>query len=141
MTTLRKMRKSLRYPAIVLGSYLTAFNPVRAQETQIEQGVNNVRPDDVSSLSVEEIIQNIINALLFIVGIASVIMLIIGGIRYVVSAGDQNAVTGAKNTILYAIVGIIISFLAFALVNFVINRLGGDTNTGTSVFMFMNALA
>jgi len=59
------------------------------------------------------------NVLLFLVGAISVIMLIIGGIRYVVSGGDQAQVTSAKNTILYAIVGIIIAFLAFAAVSFV----------------------
>ena len=63
------------------------------------------------------------NTLLFIVGAVSVIMLIIGGIRYTVSGGDQNAVAGAKNTILYATVGIVVSFLAYAAVNFVIKRL------------------
>lgn len=70
------------------------------------------------------IFSRITSALLFLVGAISVIMLIIGGIRYVVSAGDQNAVTGAKNTILYAIVGIIVSFLAYAAVSFVTNQLG-----------------
>jgi multisubunit Na+/H+ antiporter MnhB subunit len=58
--------------------------------------------------------------LLFIIGAISVIMLIIGGIRYVVSGGDSSAVTSAKNTILYAIVGIIVALLAYALVNFVL---------------------
>ena len=47
-------------------------------------------------------------------------MLIIGGIRYVVSGGDSGAVTSAKNTILYAIVGIVVAILAYALVNFVV---------------------
>lgn len=62
----------------------------------------------------------ITNVLLFIIGAISVIMLIIGGIRYVVSGGDSGAVTSAKNTILYAIIGIIVAILAYALVNFVI---------------------
>ena len=48
-------------------------------------------------------------------------MLVIGGIRYTVSGGDQNAVTAAKNTILYAIVGIIVAILAYAAVNFVVD--------------------
>ena len=69
----------------------------------------------------------ITNVLLFIIGAVSVIMLIIGGIRYTVSGGDSAAVKGAKDTILYAIVGIIVAILAFAVVNFVIgNFAGGD---------------
>lgn len=64
--------------------------------------------------------KTITNVLLFIIGAVSVIMLVIGGIRYTVSAGDTSAVTGAKNTILYAIVGIVVAILAYAVVNFVI---------------------
>lgn len=68
-------------------------------------------------------ITNIINTMLFLIGIISVIMLIIGGLRYVISGGDQTAVQNAKNTILYAIVGLIISLLALAIVQFVTGRL------------------
>lgn len=63
----------------------------------------------------------IANVLLFIIGAIAVIMLIIGGIRYTISQGDQNAVSSAKNTILYAIIGIIVAILAYAIVNFVID--------------------
>lgn len=69
------------------------------------------------------IFQRVVNILLFLVGAISVIMLIIGGIRYIVSAGDQNAVTGAKNTIMYAIVGIIVAVVAYGAVNFVLSQL------------------
>ena len=67
----------------------------------------------------DSIFKKVTNVLLFLVGAISVIMLIIGGIRYVISGGDQAQVTSAKNTILYAIVGIVIAFLAYAAVNFV----------------------
>lgn len=66
------------------------------------------------------IFRTIVNVMLFIIGAIAVIMLIIGGIRYTVSGGDSSAVTSAKNTILYAIVGIIVAILAYAIVNFVI---------------------
>jgi hypothetical protein len=69
------------------------------------------------------IFRRVTNILLFLVGAIAVIMLIIGGIRYIVSAGDQSQVTAAKNTILYAIVGIIVAFLAYAAVNFVTQQL------------------
>lgn len=67
--------------------------------------------------------QTIVNIMLFIVGAVAVIMLIIGGIRYVTSAGDQTRVTGAKDTILYAVVGIVVAVLAYAVVNFVLGAL------------------
>lgn len=68
------------------------------------------------------------NVLLFIIGAVSVIMLIIGGIRYTVSGGDSGAVTSAKNTILYAIVGIVVALLAYALVNFVVGSFIAPTS-------------
>jgi Type IV secretion system pilin len=69
------------------------------------------------------IFQKIVNIMLFIVGAVAVIMLIIGGIRYVTSNGAQDQVTGAKNTIMYAIIGIIVAVLAYAIVNFVVTGL------------------
>lgn len=69
------------------------------------------------------IFANVTNAALFIIGAVSVLMLIYGGIRYTVSGGDTKQVTDAKNTILYAVVGIIVAIMAYAIVNFVIGRL------------------
>jgi len=76
------------------------------------------------------IITTIVNILLFIVGSLSVIMLIFGGLRYVVSAGNATAVTAAKNTILYAIVGLIIAFLAYAAVNFILSTVAPGSGSG-----------
>jgi Type IV secretion system pilin len=63
------------------------------------------------------------NTLIFIVGAVAVIMLIIGGLRYVISNGDPKNVSAAKDTILYAIIGIVVAIISFALVQFVINAL------------------
>lgn len=71
--------------------------------------------------------RQVTNTILYIVGIIAVIMLIIGGIKYVVSGGDSKKVTDAKNTVLYAIIGLVIAFLAFAIVNFVISALPSST--------------
>lgn len=69
------------------------------------------------------IFNRITSILLFVVGAVAVIMLIFGGIRYIVSGGDQANVTAAKNTILYAIIGIIVALLAYAAVKFVTTSL------------------
>jgi hypothetical protein len=76
------------------------------------------------------VISTVTNVLLFVVGALSVIMIIIGGLRYVVSGGNATSVTAAKNTILYALVGLIISFLAFAAVNFVLLNLAPGEGSG-----------
>ena len=77
------------------------------------------------------------NVMLFLVGAISVIMIIIGGLRYVISGGNSGNVTAAKNTILYAVVGLIISIMAYAIINFVISSFapgaGGGASGGTNV--------
>jgi hypothetical protein len=67
----------------------------------------------------EKFVSNLTNTLLFIVGILAVLGIIIGGIYYVTSAGESSNVTKAKNTILYSVIGLIVSVLAFAIVRFV----------------------
>ena len=75
------------------------------------------------------VFQTISDVLLFIIGAVSVIMLIIGGIRYTVSQGDSSAVTSAKNTILYAIIGLVVAILAYAAVHFVIGNFASKNTT------------
>lgn len=75
-----------------------------------------------SNTSVGDIIKNIVNILLFIIGAVSVIMIVIGGLKYVVSNGDSSAVKGAKDTILYAVIGLVVALLAYAVVNWVIQQ-------------------
>ncbi|HRJ06793.1 MAG TPA: hypothetical protein PK096_01450 [Candidatus Saccharibacteria bacterium] len=79
------------------------------------------------------IFRTITNVLLFVLGAISVIMIIIGGLRYVISGGNSTAVTAAKNTILYAIVGVIVALLAYAIINFVLDSFTGGTSNGTNV--------
>lgn len=67
------------------------------------------------------LIGKIINTLLFVVGALSVVMIIVGGIFYATSAGDAGRVARGKNTVMYAVVGLVVSFLAYAIVNWVFN--------------------
>lgn len=71
---------------------------------------------------IKGIINTVVDILSIIVGAVSVIMIIIGGLRYITSAGDSSNVQAAKNTILYAIVGLVIVIFAQAIVAFVVNR-------------------
>ena len=79
--------------------------------------------DAVDDSCSDGIVTKGINTALFVIGALAVIMLIYGGIRYTISAGDSKQVEAAKNTILYAIIGIIIALLAGAIVNFVLTNL------------------
>jgi len=86
--------------------------------------------DGESALS--GIITSIVDILSIVVGALSVIMIIVGGLRYVTSGGDSSGVASAKNTIIYAIVGLVIVLFAQVIVGFVIERAeNADTGGGT----------
>jgi hypothetical protein len=70
------------------------------------------------------IVTNIINVVIFAVGMVSVIMIIIGGLRYTLSGGDSAGIRSAKDTIIYAIVGLAVAILAYIIVQFIIGRVG-----------------
>lgn len=72
---------------------------------------------------VATIIKTAIDILSIIVGLIAVIMVIVGGFRYVISGGDSSNVNSAKNTIIYALVGLAVAALAQALVHFVLAKI------------------
>lgn len=112
-------------PLVALGVSVFGADVTSATDLTLSGGAQASKGEQVAESLFDPggVFQTVANILLFLIGAISVIMLIIGGIRYVVSGGDQAAVTSAKNTILYAIVGIVVAFLAFAAVDFVINSL------------------
>jgi len=121
--------QNISYEAGVL-FLLVAANPLSAfAQSDIRSGVDSADTGGFADSlfgtdDTDGVFQNIVNALLFLIGAIAVVMLIIGGFRYVVSAGDSNAIESAKKTIMYAIVGIVVAFLAFAAVEFVLSSLG-----------------
>lgn len=70
-------------------------------------------------------VQGVINLILMLLGILAVIMIIIGGYRYVTSNGDEGGIKSGKNTIIYACIGLILAIMSYAIVNFVVDRLQG----------------
>ena len=65
----------------------------------------------------------ILNTFTYIIGAIAVLMIVIGGLRYVTSNCDPAQLTGAKNTILYAAVGLVLAAMANAIVNFVLTNI------------------
>jgi hypothetical protein len=108
----------------ISGSALAANN-CDPNALTIDNGAQCAKADSAKDnlFAPNGVFATIANTLIFLVGAVAVIYLIIGGLRYVVSNGDSKAVEGAKNTILYAIVGIVVAVISFALVQFVINAL------------------
>ncbi len=125
----KTLQSMLLVPVLALGlvtTVPTTAGAVKAScngDISLKNGIDCAKGDDQSGelFGSTGVFNTITNVLLFIIGAISVIMLIIGGIRYTVSGGDQTAITAAKNTILYAIVGLVIAILAFAVVNFVVS--------------------
>jgi heme/copper-type cytochrome/quinol oxidase subunit 2 len=85
------------------------------------------RPDSGQTLT--NLIKDIINILSAVVGVVAVIMLIVAGFRYVSSAGNDSAVGSAKNTIVYAVVGLVIVALAQVIVHFVLNNIISNSSS------------
>ena len=79
--------------------------------------------DTEAGTRIDEIIRTVVNVISLIVGVVAVIMIIVGGFRYVTSGGESGQVSGAKNTILYAIVGLVVVALAQIVVRFVVGRI------------------
>ena len=103
--------------SLALAPAAGAVNPLEEQcKTNTTSEICKNKDENIG-----EVIGTIVNVLLFIVGALSVLMIIIGGILYTTSGGDSGAVSKAKNTILYAIVGLVVAFVAFAIVNWVMD--------------------
>ncbi len=107
---------------------VVASTSVGAQtpKEQICKGINNSDSGSCNtsgSNNLQGFIKNIINILLFIIGAIAVIMIVIGGLRYVISGGDSSQTKSARDTVLYAVIGLIVATMAYAIVNFVVLEL------------------
>ena len=109
----------------------------KAMALTVQEGAEAARADSMPAelVGADGVFTQISNTILYVVGVISVIMLVWGGLRYILSGGDNKKVTDAKNTILYAIIGLIIAVLAFAIVNFVLNAIGGPAAEETAALI------
>jgi hypothetical protein len=120
-----KIQTTLIALALVLGLGTYATTPVGAINVIDDACTGSNAQTDVCKAQDDQagkLVRDVINLLLFIIGVISVIMIIVGGIRYTVSDGDASNIKTAKDTILYAVVGLVVALLAYAIVNFVVGR-------------------
>lgn len=87
--------------------------------------------DPAGSPSLDTTVESVINILSVIVGAISVVMVIIGGLKFVASRGDSSGINSGRNTIIYAIVGLIIVVLAQVIVRFVVNTTNDEINSSS----------
>ncbi len=139
MNKLKVIFASVGFLALSLLPFALASNFALAADPAINTGGYACGGTNATGFSSEDcnqdagklpaILTNIINIFSWIVGIVSVIMIIYGGFRYIISGGDSNGVTAAKNTILYAIIGLVIVALAQVIVQFVLTKADGGAGS------------
>jgi len=136
--TVTKTAKTLILAAILLFG-VAAVLPAGevAAESPIKTGIRDVGGSNARPLT--SVIKTVVNVLLYFIGALSVIMIIYGGFKYITSSGESSGITSAKNTILYALIGLIIAVLAFSIVNFAVKLFddgpasgGGNATPDTS---------
>jgi hypothetical protein len=71
------------------------------------------------------VMTTVVKILSFIAGLLAVIMIIVGGVRYIVSAGNPQSISSAQKTVIYAVIGLVLAFVAQGLVVFVLSRVKG----------------
>lgn len=108
--------------AITIAAVAAPVVPAYADpKAEIQAGLNQTGGTGKENLTLS--VRNIIDVVLFALGMVAVIMIIVGGFRYVLSAGDSSSITAAKNTILYAVIGLVVAILAYAIVHFVVTSI------------------
>ena len=105
-------------------NYVSIYGKSSADCAQAAALLSN--PDECKGDDLNGLIKTIINTIVFAVGMAAVIMIILGGITYATSQGDTTKVKKGTDTILYGIIGLVIAILAYAIVNFVLAAITGQ---------------
>ena len=126
---MKQITKTLTQTLTGVGALLClSTSRVLASALSVQDGANAARAEGMPSELIGDngVFSRLTSTVLLIVGLISVIMLVYGGLRYILSGGDSKKVTDAKNTILSAIIGLIISLLAYAIVKFVLNSVVGS---------------
>jgi heme/copper-type cytochrome/quinol oxidase subunit 2 len=109
-----------------IGGAACAGSNIKITSDPSGQACDDINQDGATPAN--RLVATIVNLLTVVVGIVAVIMIIYAGFRYVTSGGKDDSVKGAKNTILYAIIGLVVVAFAQVIVHFVINKAGQATN-------------
>jgi hypothetical protein len=111
-------------PLVLAADTLDCDHPA-TPKIAIQCGACNVNNGDCSvpaEKTLGDTIKQIINLLSVFAGIIAVIMIIVAGLRFVTSSGNQESIAAARRTILYAVIGLVVIALAQVIVHFVLNN-------------------
>jgi type IV secretion system pilin len=110
--------------ADIAGEVCTGTNIPNGTDTLLSPSDATCAGDTTGDTGISNLLTTIIDIFSVIVGVVAVIMIIYGGFRYIISGGDSGNVSGAKNTIIFALVGLIIVALSQVIVHFVLSKVG-----------------
>lgn len=94
-------------------------------DTQITITANDLNLPGASGTFGQGQVESILGLVYLIAGIVAVVVIILGGIRYTTANGDSGQIAAAKNTILYAVIGLVVIIMAAAITQFVIQSTTG----------------
>lgn len=123
---LKKIAAAMLMLAITTASFVYATQPVVAVNDWNSEACAQADEAQKAALGCEtnstapSVIATLINGVIIIVGILAVIIVVVGGQRFIVSQGDSQKITAARNMIIYGVIGLVVAILAFAIVNFVL---------------------
>lgn len=132
MTTSAQLLKSVFISAVfvlffsVFAVRVSALDPTgqACQGEAAKSSLCNPTSNDDLVGGPENVFVKIARIIVWITGIASVLMIIIGGFAYVTSSGDPQRLKGAKDSILYAVIGLVIALSAQMIISFVLDNVG-----------------
>lgn len=113
---------SLAFSSWALAAPSMALASTPQQEVCKGVGAGSGTGNCTSSISLTTVVRNVINIFSIIIGIAAVVMIMVGGFKYITAAGDTSNVTAAKHTIVYAVIGLVVAALAQFIVWFVLDN-------------------
>lgn len=110
----------------ILGIFSFSTLPTSALDQKaksgFEKGITESGGSGANKNALNKPIQEVINILLYVAGVAAVIVIVIGGIRYITSDGDANQANQSKKVIIYAVVGLVVVVFSYAIVNFILEQ-------------------
>ena len=124
---MKKIVAFIMMVGITVSSFVYATQPAIVANDFTKEACNAADADQKVALGCDtdqtapKVVEYLINAVISVLGIVAVVVIVVGGQRYIVSQGDASKIAAARGMVIYGVVGLVIALLAFAIVNFVLS--------------------
>jgi ABC-type Fe3+ transport system permease subunit len=121
---MKKVQKIIVALVLLMGFSVLAIPTVVSADSVIcPQGTSSPNPLCSSDKDVGDIIKIVVDTLMFLIGVVAVLVIIIAGFRMVTSSGNAESMSKARNSIIYASIGIVVAVAASAIIGFVVEQI------------------